>query len=132
MVLPITYLFSTAFLALGNMAGNAINFAIWIGNAADTQMSDAAIRGSAISAGILSCCIHATSRQGGIFINNVIAITKVFVLLLIVITGIVAWVGGFPRTTSVIAQNTSSQTAFARATQDAHGYADAFLAIGMP
>src|SRR3569833_1128612 len=129
---PITYLFSTAFLAFGNMAGNAINIAIWIGNAEDTQMSDAAIRGIAFSAGILSCCILATSRQGGIIINNVFAITKVFVLLLIVISVIVAWAGGFPRTTSVIAQNTSSQPAFAGASPDAHGYADAFLAIGMP
>ncbi|KAH7166313.1 amino acid permease-domain-containing protein [Dactylonectria macrodidyma] len=129
-VLLSTCLFAIAFIALGNMAGNSISFAIRVLRAADVEdPSNGAVRGIALGIAVLTCFIHTVSRRGGIFLNNVLAIIKVLILLLIIVTAIVVGAGGLKKTDNIITDNTSTKHAFAGASGDANGYAQAFLAI---
>ncbi|KAH6957978.1 amino acid permease-domain-containing protein [Ilyonectria sp. MPI-CAGE-AT-0026] len=129
-VLLSTCLFAIAFIALGNMAGNSISFATRVLRAADVQdPSNGAVRGIALGIATLTCFIHTFSRRGGIFLNNVLAIIKVMILLLIIVTAIVVGAGGLKKTDNIITENTSTSKAFAGASSDANGYAQAFLAI---
>lgn len=138
-VLPITCLFGIAFVVLGNMAGNCINFAIWIVRAAgqDPQrdVSDGAVRGIALGLATLSCFIHATSRRGGILLNDVLAVLKVMILLLIIVTAIIVAAAGdkvFPHARDHFSDNMNVEAAFDGASGDPHSYASAFLSISMP
>lgn len=136
-VLPITCLFGIAFVVLGNMAGNCINFAIWIVRAADQDVSDRdpAVRGIALGLATLSCFIHATSRRGGILLNDVLAVLKVMILLLIIVTAIIVAAAGdkvFPHARDHFSDNMNVEAAFDGASGDPHSYASAFLSISMP
>ncbi|KAF4983945.1 hypothetical protein FZEAL_770 [Fusarium zealandicum] len=128
-VLLSTCLFGIGFIALGNMAGNCLSFASRVLFAAGNTAPDAgAVRGIAIGVAILTCFIHTFSRRGGIWLNNMLAIVKVMILLLIIVTAIVVAGKGL-ETTNVITQNTRPSNAFKDASNDANGYAHAFLAI---
>ncbi|KAM5350606.1 hypothetical protein ACJ41O_007111 [Fusarium nematophilum] len=128
-VLLSTCLFGVGFIALGNMAGNSISFATRVLQAAGNENPDGgAVRGIAIGIAILTCFIHAFSRRGGIWLNNLLAIVKVLILLLIIVTAIVVGAGGLD-TENVIDENTKPSNAFGNASGDANGYAHAFLAI---
>lgn len=114
------------------MAGNCINFAIWITRAGGTQGSEGAIRGIALAIATFSCFIHAFSRRGGIWLNDFLAIIKVMILLLIIITAIIVAADGNNnvfQTEDIFAENMNSKAAFEDSSTDAHGYATAFLAI---
>lgn len=112
------------------MAGNSINFASRVLDAADVKDPSAgAVRGVAIAVATFACFIHAFSRRGGILLNNLLAMIKIAMLLLIVITTIVFAAGGLPNKKNVIVENTSASSAFKNASQEANGYAHAFLAI---
>ena len=124
-----TCLFGVVFVALGNMAGNCVNFAIRVLQAANVKdPSNGAVRGIAIAIAVLTCFIHTFSRRGGLLLNNMFAIIKVLILLLIIITAIVVAAGGL-KTQNIITENTSTSKAFAGASHDAGGYAYAFLSI---
>lgn len=62
-------------------------------------------------------------------LNNVLAIIKVGILMLIIITTIIVAAGGLPKTPNVIAENINVKLSFSNSSPEAHGYADAFLAI---
>lgn len=125
-----TCLFGIGFIAFGNMAGNAINFAVRLLRAAGyEEPNNGAVRGIAIAVATLTCFIHAFSRRGGIWLNNMFAILKLGILLLIVITAIVVGAGGLPNAKNVIEANTSTSTSFEAENTDANGYARAFLAV---
>lgn len=132
-VLPITCLFGIAFIVLGNMAGNCINFSIWIFRAAGrNDVSDGAIRGVALAIATLSCCIHAFSRRGGILLNDVLAVVKVMILLMIIITAIIVAADDnkvFKEADNHFSANMRTEAAFKGASSDAHSYASAFLSI---
>lgn len=129
-VLLSTCLFGVGFIALGNMAGNSINFAQRVLEAANVEnASNGAVRGIAIGVAVVTCFIHAFSRRGGIWLNNVFAIIKIMILLLIIITAIIVGAGGLPKTDNVITDNTKTIESFKGASGDANGYAQAFLAI---
>lgn len=124
-----TCLFGFAFIALGNMAGNSLSFALRVLTAAGQEKpSDGAVRGIALGIAALTCFIHAFSRRGGIWLNNLLAIIKVMILLLIIITAIVVGAGGL-NTPNRTNENTRPSNAFDNASSDANGYAHAFLAI---
>lgn len=124
-----TCLFGVGFIAFGNMAGNAINFASKALLAAGVENpNNAAVRWIAIAVATLTCFIHAFSRRGGILLNNFFAIIKISILFLIVILAIVVAAGGF-ETKSVIEENTNAKAAFDSEYSDANGYAHAFLAV---
>lgn len=128
-ILMSTCLFGIAFIALGNMAGNCMSFAIRVLQAADVENpSNGAVRGIAIAIAIIACFIHTISRKGGIWLNNILAIIKVMILLLIIITAIVVAARGLD-TPNIINENTKPSNAFKDASQDANGYAHAFLSI---
>ncbi|KAK7416811.1 hypothetical protein QQX98_005004 [Neonectria punicea] len=129
-VLFSTCLFGIAFIALGNMAGNSISFATRVLHAAgNDDPKNGTVRGIAIAVATFTCFIHTFSRRGGIFLNNVLAIIKVMILLLIIVTAIVVGAGGLTKTKNVITENTSPKNAFDNASTDANGYAQAFLSI---
>lgn len=128
-ILLSTCLYGVAFVILGNMAGNSISFALRVLSAANVEHpSNGAVRGIAISIAMFTCFIHAFSRRGGIWLNNILAIIKIMILLLIVITAIIVGAGGL-KTKNVITENTSTSEAFKGASHSANGYAHAFLAI---
>ncbi|KAF2457315.1 amino acid permease-domain-containing protein [Lineolata rhizophorae] len=129
-VLFSTCLYGIAFIVLGNMAGNCINFAQRVLQASNVnEPSKGAVRGIALAAATFSCFIHAFSRRGGISLNNILAIMKVCILLLIVIAAIIFGSGGFKNSQVQTTQNLDAQNSFDGASSEANGYAHAFLAI---
>ncbi|CAG9978291.1 unnamed protein product [Clonostachys byssicola] len=128
-VLLSTCIFGIAFIALGNMAGNSISFAIRVMSAAGNDSPDnGTVRGIAIAIAIITCFIHAVSRRFGIWLNNVLAVIKVCILLLVIITAIVVGAGGL-NTPNVLPENTNIKTAFEGRSTDLNDYSHAFLAI---
>ena len=133
-ILLSTCMFGFCFIALGNMAGNCISFAIRVLAASgEEDPTPGAVRGIAIGIAILTCFIHTFSRRGGILLNNMLAMIKVMILLLIIVTAIVVGAGGLKGSDGKpvekhIGANTQPSTAFADS-GDANGYAHAFLAI---
>ncbi|SPO05464.1 related to high affinity methionine permease [Cephalotrichum gorgonifer] len=138
-ILYFAVLYGISFICLGNMAGNAISFAIRVLQATHPGTSAAdvdgpTVRGIAIAVATLTCFIHAISRRGGILLNNTLALVKVGILLLIIITAIAVAAGGFKDVNgdavpNVISENTSRTNAFMDASNEANGYAQAFLSI---
>ena len=127
------------------MAGNSVTFAVRVLQASHPgsrpeDFSGAAVRGIAIAVATATCFIHTVSRRGGIVLNNLLAIVKVGILLLIIITAIVVSAGGFKdgetgeEVSSVTAENLDVGSAFDPISKDvseeANGFAQAFLAIG--
>jgi amino acid transporter len=125
------------------MAGNSISFAVRALQAthpgtAPEDFSPGAVRGIAIAVATATCFIHAISRRGGILLNNVLAIVKVGILLLIIATAIAVAAGGFHDETGAvvpnyIGHNTARESSFRyisnEASGEANGYAQAFLSI---
>ncbi|PKS10922.1 hypothetical protein jhhlp_002680 [Lomentospora prolificans] len=142
-VLFFACLYGIAFICLGNMAGNSISFAIRALQAANPgtaseEFSSGAVRGIAIAVAAITCFIHTISRRGGIFLNNVLAIIKVGILLLIIATAIAVAAGGFhdqsgAEVPNYIGHNTGRENSFKyisdKASGEANGYAQAFLSI---
>ncbi|KAI9152033.1 High-affinity methionine permease [Paramyrothecium foliicola] len=129
-VLLSTCLFSIAFISLGNMAGNCISFSIRVLNAADFENpSSGLVRGIALAIAAATCLIHAFSRRGGIWLNNLFAMIKLMILFFILIVAIVVSAGGLPKARNVFTENTKASASFSGASEDANGYAHAFLAI---
>ena len=138
-VLYFSCLFGISFICLGNMAGNSVSFAVRVLQAthpgtAAADVDGPTVRGIAIAVATLTCFIHAISRRGGILLNNVLAGVQVCILLLI-IAAIVVAAGGFKDSEgnvvpNVISENTGRSKAFADASDEANGYAHAFLSIG--
>lgn len=123
------------------MAGNSINFAVRAYQATHpstpiSEVDGPTVRGIAIAVATATCFTHAISRRGGILLNNVLALIKVGILLLIIITAVVVAARGFKdgegeAVPNVIGDNTSGSNAFSEASNEANGYAHAFLSIGM-
>ncbi|KAK3381241.1 amino acid permease-domain-containing protein [Podospora didyma] len=81
-------LFGISFICIGNMASNCISFAVRVLQAAhpNDEPSNGQVRGIALAAAALACVIHAVSRRGGIWLNNILALVKVGILLVIIAT----------------------------------------------
>jgi amino acid transporter len=130
------------------MAGNAMNFGISILEAqrplselnssgeAISDVNNGAVRGIAIAVSIAACLLHTVSRRGGILLNNIFAVVKVGILLVIIITTIVYAFGkdfkdiqGIPPRNETLSQNLGIGHSFQHASKSAHGFADAFLDV---
>ncbi|KFY45977.1 hypothetical protein V494_00677 [Pseudogymnoascus sp. VKM F-4513 (FW-928)] len=88
-----TCVFGIAFILLGHVAMNAIAFATSVMEASgqiNHPNSEAIIRGIAISTAFATCFIHGVWRQGGIYLNNLLATVKIAILLFIFILGMLA------------------------------------------
>ncbi|KAK3361360.1 amino acid permease-domain-containing protein [Lasiosphaeria ovina] len=138
-VLLMGCLYGISFICVGNMAGNCIICALRILQAAhperDNDSSNGEIRGIALGIAFFACFIHAFSRRGGIWLNNILALVKVGILLLIIGAACAVAGGAFHRADTGTAvgnefgNNTSKATAFGQASDEANGYGQAFLAI---
>ncbi|KAF7561912.1 hypothetical protein G7046_g2221 [Stylonectria norvegica] len=132
-------LFGITFVCIGNMAGNSINCALSLLKAArpEEDFSPGTIRGIAIAIVTFACFIHAFSRRGGILLNNLLALIKVGMMLVIVGTACAVAAGGIyhrdsTKVPDVIGNNTNTANAFKSSDGDskgANGYATAFLSI---
>ncbi|KAI8720118.1 hypothetical protein NCS52_00456500 [Fusarium sp. LHS14.1] len=83
-------LYCISFICIGNMAGNCINCALRLVEAANPatdvrDLNEGMIRGIAIVIAIFPCLIHAFSRRGGILLNNLLAFIKVLMLIFMII-----------------------------------------------
>lgn len=107
---------------------NAIAFGTSILDAtgqSDNPNHNAIVRGIALGTAAACCLIHATWRQGGIYLNNVLAVFKVAVLLLIFILAMCAVGKVFPPATPLPLAATTTPLPKA----DAYTYAESFLSI---
>ncbi|RSL66847.1 hypothetical protein CEP53_003217 [Fusarium sp. AF-6] len=133
-------LYGISFICIGNMAGNCINCALRLVEAANPEMDpskfdEGKIRGIAIVIAIFPCLIHAFSRRGGILLNNLLAFIKVLMLIFMIIaTWAVAGgplgVRGLPESNinnSTSASNSSNETPIS--SSEGKAYAQAFLSI---
>lgn len=83
-----TCVFGVIFVLLGTSAVNALSFGIRVQEAAGRQTPDNfTSRGIAIAVVTFAVILHATWRQGGLFLNNTFATIKILMLLFIIITG---------------------------------------------
>ena len=88
-----TCVFGIAFILLANVATNSISFGMSVLDAAgknDIAHHDDVVRAIAIAVATGSCIIHGVWRQGGIYINNILAVMKILILLMIFILGMLA------------------------------------------
>ncbi|KAK1829943.1 high-affinity methionine permease [Podospora conica] len=86
-------IYGIAFVALGNLSGNALAFGAFIMKASGSENSAEDDKGPiiaiAIAAITASVLVHLLSRRGGIIINNCFAVLKVAILLAIIILGFI-------------------------------------------
>jgi L-asparagine transporter-like permease len=88
-----TCVYGILFLFLGNLAGNAIQFAVYVlrihnsqfdGNSPENQ---GPVLGVAIAAVSACALLNIFSRKGAIWINNILGVAKVIMLIVIIILG---------------------------------------------
>jgi amino acid transporter len=127
--------FGITFILLANVATNSIAFGLSILDAADLSginNHDEIVRGIAIGMAAFSCLIHGFWRQGGLYLNNLLALIKILILLMIFILGMIAVSGKvFPKPAGAPAAlyDSSLASSFNGKNADAYGYAEAFLSI---
>jgi amino acid transporter len=137
--------FGICFIIFGTMAGNAMNFAIRVLRSAnpenDYKTNDVHVRIVAIAISVLACFAHTVSRRGGIILNNVFAVVKVLILVLIIVTTIAYRAGAFPELKagapydnipsleSTENMNLDPQHSFADASHSVYDYSSAFLDV---
>ena len=129
-----TCTYGVVFLVLGNTAGNAIAFGLYVMSAAGyDDPSRGYVIGLAIGALTLACLVHVASRRGGIVLNNLFAISKVAILLIIIIFGFIRsggyTFGGHATTDDYPTHNFDLNNSFKGDGQNAPSFADAILFI---
>jgi amino acid transporter len=127
-----TCVFGIAFILLGNVSTNSMAFASAVLEASgNTNINnyDAVVRGVALAAAASTCIIHSTWRQGGIYLNNLLAIVKIMMLLVIFIIGMCCLGGVFERPEGAKDNFRPGSAVNKAGNADAYGYAEAFLAI---
>jgi len=83
-------MYGIVFIILGNLSGNAIAFGLYVMAAAgNDDPSRGSVIGLAIGALTFACLVHAASRRGGLLLNNIFAVLKVAILLIIIILGFI-------------------------------------------
>lgn len=123
-----TCVFGVAFVLIGTSAMNALSFGIRVLEAADKPVDNFVARGIAIAVLTFAVLLHGTWRQAGIYLNNIFAVTKVLILLVIVVTGFVSWGGGF-KNKPAATENFNIHNAFKNPEKDPYGFAESFLAV---
>ncbi|KAI4195086.1 MAG: hypothetical protein LQ348_002512 [Seirophora lacunosa] len=99
----------------------------YIMQAAAQPDDPAAIRGIAVAALTGACLIHGLWRNGGIVLNNVLAIIKILTLMAVIVIGFAvaggASFGNGPTGKSAVKENFSTRNSFSRPSDDAGSYA---------
>lgn len=133
-------MFGVIYVVLGNLAGNAVVFGIYVLHAAGIEGHDSTVRGLAVVALTAACLLHASWRRGGILLNNILAVLKVLILLAIVVIGFAASAGAsfghgpvhgqtVNPTTHKTTSNFDPHSSFAFARDDPAGYASSILFV---
>ena len=97
--------FGITFILLGNVATNSIAFGMSVLDAAgmnDIKGHDEIVRGIAVGVATFSCVIHGIWRQGGIYLNNILAVMKILILIMMFLLGMLAHAGVFGETNGAI------------------------------
>ncbi|OAL26463.1 hypothetical protein AYO20_10131 [Fonsecaea nubica] len=124
-----TCVYGIPFICLGTAAGNAIVFAENIMLASGKEAINGSVRGIAIGVITFACLLHAISRTGGVWLNNVFGTVKFIMLLLMFILGVVYAGGRLGGNDEIAADNLNVHKSFANAATSSYGYAEAFLGI---
>lgn len=133
-------MYGIIFVILGNRAGNAIAFGIYIMQAANRTGSPSEIRALAVTALTVACMTHWLWRRGGLFLNNILALLKASILVAIIVIGFSASAGAsFGRgkvhgdtiapDTSRSTPNFDIHTSFTHASTSAASYANSIIFI---
>ena len=122
-------LYGIPFIVLGTAAGNAVVFGENIMLASGKEVNNGTVRAIALGVITFACFLHAISRSGGIWLNNIFGSIKFLMLLTLFIVGVAYSAGRFGGNNSVAAENLNVHHAFAGASTSSYGYAEAFLAI---
>ena len=127
-------MYGIVFIILGNLSGNAIAFGIYVMSAAGhDDPSRGSVIGLAIGVLTLACLVHVASRRGGIMLNNMFAVAKVAILLIIIILGFVRsrgyTFGGHATASDYPTHNFNLDKSFEGDGQNAPSFADALLFI---
>ena len=93
----VTCMYGIMFIILGNISGNAVAFGIYVGiaagrdplNGVNGDYSKGMVIGLAIMTLTLCAAIHIFSRRGGVLLNNIFAVIKVSMVLVLAILGFV-------------------------------------------
>jgi amino acid transporter len=125
-------MYGIVFVILGNLAGNAIAFGIYVMSAAGYEdPSRGSVIGLAIGALSCACLVHVASRRGGIILNNIFAVLKVAILLMIIILGFIRsrgyTFGGHANADDFPTHNFDLKKSFKGDVQNAPSFADALL-----
>jgi len=102
---------------------------MYVMRAAGLQDDASAIRGVAIAAITAACLLHATWRKGGILLNNMLAMIKVAILLLIIVLGFIALGGASLGHGQIQTTNFDAHTSFANPRGAPATYANSFIYI---
>jgi hypothetical protein len=108
---------------------NAIAFATAVIEAAgqlDHPNREAIIRGIAIGTAAAACFLHGVWRQGGIYLNNLLAVVKIAILLLMFILGMLAYGKVFSHASD---HQFPAPIPATESKAGAYTYAESFLAI---
>lgn len=128
-----TCMYGVIFVILGNLAGNAIAMGQYIMQAAGQPDNPEAIRGIAVAALIGACLIHGLWRNGGIVLNNVLAIIKILTLMAVIIIGFAvaggASFGNGPIGRNAVKENFNTRKSFSRPSDDAGSYARSIVYV---
>jgi amino acid transporter len=127
-----TCMYGIVFIILGNLSGNAIAFGIYVMSAAGyDDPPRSSVIGLAIGALSCACLVHAASRRGGIILNNIFAVLKVAILLLIIILGFIRsqgyTFGGHANTNDFPTYNFDLNKSFKGDMQNAPSFANALM-----
>lgn len=136
-------MYGVIYITMGNLSGNCIGFGTYVLQAAGVNAGDheSLVRGLAVGCMTAACLLHATTRQGGIYVIIVMAIFKVCILLAIIGIGFAA-IGGKTygygdvhgmtitnSTTQTGPANLDPHTSFAHAKSDFASYANSILFV---
>ncbi|KAL8770393.1 MAG: hypothetical protein Q9209_003819 [Squamulea sp. 1 TL-2023] len=128
-----TCMYGVIFVILGNLTGNAIAMGQYVMQAAGAPDSPHAVRGIAVAALTGACLIHGLWRNGGILLNNVLALIKVLTLMAIIIIGFAtaggASFGNGRVGKDAIKANFATHKSFVRPSDDAGSYARSIIYV---
>ena len=136
-------MYGVIYITMGNLSGNCIAFGTYVLQAAGISVEDhdSMVRGLAVACMTAACLLHATYRQGGIYVIIVLAIFKVCIFLAIIGIGFAAMGGksyGYGGVHGMTITNTTAQTgpanldphtSFAYAKSDFASYANSILFV---
>ncbi|KAF1984288.1 amino acid transporter [Aulographum hederae CBS 113979] len=125
-----TCMYGIVFIILGNLSGNAIAFGSYIMAAAGYEDPDrGAVLGLAVAALSAAVVLHVCSRRGGIMINNIFAVYKILIFLIIIVLGFTIRGGRDLGGGNIHTTNFDTKVSFGSYAKDVSSYSNSFLYV---